>query len=188
MPSPRSLALSCCVFTLFTVGCQKPSQPVGPQRIENQAMGFVLGDIATGCSLIRNAGTDLELACELDGVVGTLTFELGEQERGVNLLEKAKQQKDWFLSQPAGEFSGNRELGTPIGAAYTARGRYSSEGEAVEESQVLTLHPEKNRAILVRYRYPPEKRKGTQERMEQLLFVVGEIQSIEVGEPEAPAA
>ncbi|MBZ0114958.1 MAG: hypothetical protein K8J08_21030, partial [Thermoanaerobaculia bacterium] len=70
----------------------------------------------------------------------------------------------------------------------TARGRYSNNGEAVEEAQVLTLHPDKRHAVLVRYRYPPGNAKVTQERMEnQLLFVVGEMMALEASSP-PPAA
>ncbi len=161
------------------VGCkQEAAAPTGPQRVENRALGFALSDLATGCSVVRNLDLDLELACELDGEPGTVTFELGPEERGVNLLELAKAQKDWYLSQPAGEFLGNRELVTPIGAAYTARGLYSEAGTAVEEARALTLHPDKRHAVTVRYRYTPRDRPHTQNRMDQLLYLVGEISAL----------
>jgi hypothetical protein len=184
---PKTAVLVLVSLLLPTLACRKPAPaPSVPQRLENPSLGFALADIATGCRPGINEGATLELLCDLDGVPGTMTFEVGEEERGVNLLEKAKARKDWFQAQPAGEFLGNRELVTPIGAAYTARGRYSDNGEAVEEAQVLTLHPDKRHAVLVRYRYPPGNAKVTQERMEnQLLYVVGEMMALEASPPPA---
>ncbi|MBZ0113517.1 MAG: hypothetical protein K8J08_13725, partial [Thermoanaerobaculia bacterium] len=92
---PRTVVLVLASLLLPTLACRKPAPaPSEPQRIENPTLGFALADIATGCRPGTNEGATLQLLCDLDGVPGTMTFEVGEEERGVNLLQKAKLRKD----------------------------------------------------------------------------------------------
>lgn len=171
------LALSSLSILLLACGPgETPDE--GPRRVENGGLGLVLADLPAGCSVARNEGEDLELTCLREGIPGTVVFEVGEEERGVNLVEAANAQREWFENETGGAFFGNRELVTPGGPAYTARGRYREDGEAIEEIRVLTLHPGESRMLIVRLLYPEGGDEVTKERFDQLLAVVQEIEGL----------
>ncbi|MDX1632722.1 MAG: hypothetical protein R3234_12705 [Thermoanaerobaculia bacterium] len=175
--TPVILALS-SLSILFVACGPREARQEGPTRVENTELGLVLADLPARCSVARNEGTALELTCLREGVSGTVLFEVGEEERGINLVEAANAQREWFEARTGGAFFGNRELVTPGGPAYTARGRYTDEGEAIEETRVLTLHPTQSRMLIVRFRYPEAGDQVTKDRFEQLLSVVQEIKGL----------
>jgi hypothetical protein len=77
---------------------------------------------------------------------------------------------------PGGSYLGNRELVTPIGAAFTARARYQADGREVEETKVFAVHPAGDRLLIVSYVYPAGG--DSQERVQQLLLLLGEIEGL----------
>jgi hypothetical protein len=102
-----------------------------------------------------------------------------EDDFGINLVEEVKARKSAFESAPGGEYFGNRELGTPIGTAFTARGAYQTGDSKVEETWVFAIHPQGNRLLTVTYTYPTGQ---SQERVQQLMELLAEIE----GSPREP--
>ncbi len=77
---------------------------------------------------------------------------------------------------PDGVYLGNRELGTPIGPAYTARGDYAGDEARVQEIWVYTVHPSANRLLTMIYRYPSTD--DAPERAAQLMSILGEVEGL----------
>ena len=75
---------------------------------------------------------------------------------------------------PGATYHGNRELGAPIGTAFTARGTYPTNGGTVEETWVYAIHPTANRLLTIQFTYPTGE---TGIRIEQLLELLGEIEA-----------
>ena len=181
LPGPRSQPRLRRAFPLLlaaglAVACSEepPDAPVG--RVENAELGLAVAALPSGCSVQRNAGRDLVLACESrSGTTGEISFQVGAEPGGVDLPALARGQKQAFEAMPEGKFFGNRELVTPTGPAYTARGRYLEDGKELEEIRVLALHPANDSLLVVRSRYPEGDE--TAKRMEQLLLVVGEVEA-----------
>jgi hypothetical protein len=78
-----------------------------------------------------------------------------------------------FKGRREGTFLGSKTLRTPLGRAYTARGRYRTDAGVVEESRVLAVHPSEDRLLTVTYVYPPSE--DVVPRIQQLLDVFAEI-------------
>ena len=163
--------LLAALLLLPAAACQQP-EATGPRPVEDSALGIAFADLPADCQ--EGAGEPLTLDCALDGAPGTVTFEEGVEGES-NLLALANEQKVWFLGKPGGQFAGNRELVTPGGSGYTARGTYEEDGRPVEETRVLVLHPTKDRPLIIRYRYAPVDRKATQGRIDHMLLLVGEL-------------
>ena len=175
----RSTIVFAASFAAFA--CQPaadgPSAPPVDQRVEIPALGFAFADLPTGCSVTRNEGIEVEISCSSSsGSVGVISLEVLSADEGTNVLVVANDQRDWFEAQPGGVYKGNRELVTPHGAGYTARGRYDEDGQAIEETRVLALHPDTTRILVYRFTYGEGD--DTQARVGQLLYLVGETEAL----------
>lgn len=164
------------------VGCQKTPTPeaapeAGP-RVENAALGIALGSIPVPFELRHGEADTLVLARVLDeGGEGLVLIAAGPVETGgINLVEVAKQRNADFAALEGGESFGNRELGTQIGPAFTARGSYDSDGSRVEETWIFTLHPGENRLLRLSYRYPAGGDSGG--RVNELMELLGEVEAL----------
>jgi hypothetical protein len=162
---------------LLLTACREAIPPPGaPRRLESPALQLAFSDLPQACEVAGHEGDRVALACDLEGSTGELTVEVSEPHR-VNLLEAARNQQQHYEALPGGVFHGNRELVTPQGPAYTARGRYQEAGAPVEEAQVLLLHPlATDSLVTLRLRYPPGD--SVSDRMEQLMFLAGEIEGL----------
>lgn len=172
----RRRTLPALLAAALTAACSEepPAPPQGP--VTNPELGITLASLPADCTVQRNEGRDLTLACgSRRGTTGEILFQAGEDAAGVDLPALARGQKEAFEAMPEGKFHGNRELVTPTGAAYTARGRYVEDGKALEEIRVLALHPATSGLLVVRSRYPEGDETG--KRMEQVLLVLGEVEA-----------
>jgi hypothetical protein len=164
----------------MVLACREPLPPPGtPRRVESPALELAFSDLPRACAVAANEGERLVFACDLEGSRGEVEVEVSAPER-VNLLEAARQQQQHYEGLPEGRFHGNRELVTPLGPAYTARGSYLLDGKRVEEAKVFTLHPfYTNRRVTLLNRYPEGE--SVPERMEQLMFLTGEMEGLGEG-------
>lgn len=178
MTPPRlaSRSLFALTFIALAWGCaSEPPPPPEPDpvRVESPGLGIVIAALEAPFSVAVNEGETLELTTA-DG--GTLEIARGPEERsGVNLVEAVKERQAAMEGLPDGVFHGSRELMTPIGSAFTARGTYSGDAGPVEETWIYALHPSGNRLLTLVYRYPPG---DSERRVGELVGVLGEIEPI----------
>jgi hypothetical protein len=176
LPNLLSLALF-----LSVVACQPPAPTVGG-RVENAELGLAFASLPPGFSVATNEGATLELRGGTEKGVGTLTVSVGAPETNINLVATVQEQRGSFEALPGGKYFGFREIVTPWATAYTTRGRFTgSDGEEVEEVRLFTLHPNGGRRMSWVYRYAAGG--DTQQRMEQLLALLGEVEAF----PSTPA-
>ncbi len=120
------------------------------------------------------AGESLRLAAGEAG--GEVAITVGPlQLGGVNLVEVVKERRRAF--EAAGLYFGNRELMTPFGTAFTARGEIPGPDGPTEETWIFSLHPDgSDRLLTVVYRYPGGG--DSQARVGELLELLGEIEAL----------
>ncbi len=174
----RSLfALSIFALGLGLAHCTKaPQEVVAPERVENRDLGIAIAALPSAFSVANASGPEIVLEAAGAAGSGRAVITAGPEEQfGINLIEAIKERKALFESAPGGEYFGNRELGTPTGTAFTARGAYDGEYGPVEETWVYSIHPMANRVLTITYTYPTGE---SQERVGQLLELLGEIQGI----------
>lgn len=174
----RRSPAACCLLALVAA-CAAEPPPAPRERVENPGLGIAIAALPVGFTIVANEGTTLELRGVSSKGPGTLTFAAGPAETNINLVEEIARQKEAFLAQPSGEYFGQRELVTPNGTAFTVRGRYAAPEGATEEVKVLAIHPWGDRKLFLTYRYPAGG--DTQERADQLLEVIGEIEGVGTG-------
>lgn len=161
--------------------CAKAPDPVPaviePERVVNQDLGIAIAALPEAFSVITDSGPTLELEAVTELGTGRVVIAAGpEQQFGINLVNSVKERKALFEAAPDGQYFGNRELGTPIGTAFTARGAYAGPDGPVEETWVYSIHPAANRLLTVTYTYPPGE---SEARVNQLLLLLGEIEAAE---------
>jgi hypothetical protein len=194
-PTPTALALGALVAVVLALtGCRRDSPEQAAGAVENPGLGITLASLPSPFQLTANEGETIVLAAPGPGGEGQVIIAAGPpQSAGVNLVEAVKERKAAFEALPGGEYLGNRELVTPMGTAFTARGTYQEGGPAggaeVEETWVYLVHPAGDRVLTVRYTYPLEAE--SKQRVDQLLALVGEIGPLggsPAGDGEAPLA
>ncbi|MEE8277958.1 MAG: hypothetical protein V3R89_04480 [Thermoanaerobaculia bacterium] len=152
-----------------------PPEPSIAQRVENPHLGLAIAALPGGFVVEANDADSFRLR-RSDGE-GVLWVEAGpEQVSGINLVEEVKGRRALFQEAPEGHYFGNRELMTPNGTAFTARGAYSVEDGRVEEIWVYTLHPAANRLVTLTYRYPAGG--DSQQRVSELVELLGEVEAL----------
>lgn len=171
----RLAALS--IPAIVFVQCAKaPAPPPEPVRAENAELGIAIAAVPEVFSVVTASGPTIELATPGETGTGRALITAGPTEGfGINLINAVKERKAWFESTEGGEYFGNRELGTPNGTAFTARGAYDGESGRVEETWVYTVHPMANRLLTLTYTYPVGQ---SQERVQHLLELLGEIEGL----------
>lgn len=176
------LALSATALCL--IQCAKaPPEPPASERVENRQLGIAIAALPEAFSVVTASGQEIVLSAESETGAGRAVITAGPDEAfGINLVNAIKERKAAFESAPGGEYFGNRELGTPTGTAFTARGAYDGEQGRVEETWVYSIHPMANRLLTITYTYPTGE---SQVRVEQLLGLVGELEGVgaEAAEP-----
>ena len=179
----RSLIIVAVLISLAPVaGCKKAAGPQAAapkpvQRVTNAALGIAIADLPQGFRVVENNddGIILDRGSETDA---TLTITAGPlQPQGVNLIQAVNDEKPAFEAMKGGKFLGYRELRTPIGTAYTVRGRRAGEAGPQEIARVLTLDPSASRLLTLSYVYRADE--DTKTRMEELLDVLAQIEPFE---------
>lgn len=171
---------------VVTVHCAKAPEPeiAEPERVANLDLGIAIAALPEEFSVVSASGSTIELEAAGEAGTGRVVISAGAEEQfGINLINVVKERKATFEEAPEGQYFGNRELGTPIGTAFTARGAYTGENGPVEETWVYSIHPSSNRLLTITYTYPPGE---SEMRVNQLLLLLGEIEAAEASVP-APA-
>jgi hypothetical protein len=175
-PSPFFLAL--LLALILTAACGKEAQPE-PVRVENQPLGIAIASLPEEFEVVSTDGETIELSAAGPNGPGRAVIAAGPyQTTGINLVDATKERKAWFESTPGATYYGNRELGTPIGTAFTARGIYPTEGGEVEETWVYAIHPTANRVLTITFTYPTGE---SEDRVQQLMALLGEIEAASAG-------
>jgi hypothetical protein len=169
---------------LAAVACQNRQQEAPPANVSvtNEALGLRLASLPPEFALAVNQGRDLELVPANQDVSGLVTFDVGEEEHGINLIAAVKRHQRQIEEQPEADYMGGQELKTPFGTAFYSRGRFLSGVDEVEETVILLKHPTEDRLLTIRYRYPA----GTDSsvRVQQLLDVLGELEGLGAPPPD----
>lgn len=162
-----SLALGLCI------ACGGgPGQRQEP--VSNPQLGLELETVPAPFQVETNQDRTLKLAVDGDPARGEVEFNVGPPHpSGVNLVAEVNAKKPEIEAQTGGKFLGTLELNTPIGSAFTARGRYDAPSGRLEEIWVLALHPSGDRLLSIVYRYPADE--DSSKRMDQMLKIVGEV-------------
>ncbi len=169
--------LACVVALLALLACRAaPPESSVVQRVENSQLGLALASLPEAFRVEANeAGTFRFHSADGHAV---LSIEAGpEQVSGINLVDEIKKQRAWFLEAAEGHYFGNRELATPNGPAFTARGAYTTAEGRVEETWAFALHPAANRLVTLTYRYPSGS--DSEQRVFELLEILGEIEALD---------
>lgn len=177
LPTPQIHSILFLAILPGILTCSTPDAegPIG-HRAVNPTLQIAIASVPAPFRVIVGEGPVMELRAPGDAGQAVLTIEAtAETTGGINLVVEAEAMKEWFEQQPEGQYFGNLELGTPLGPAFTSRGSYLLNGEAVEEIRVFSLHPSANRMLRWTYRYPPGEGK---ERLQQLANVLGEIEAL----------
>lgn len=174
-------------------------QPAGePVRLESPEVGIAV-EIPAGASFTAAGTAGDVLRLTSPGEQGEGDVDLGPatvvydaeppQQAGVNLVDAVNRRAEEIRSRPDGEFFGQGELGGPLGAAYSTRGRYREEdGGEIEELRIFAVHPDGDRLLHMTLAYEPVAGQ-TQARLEQALSAFGWIEPLESAPPaveEAP--
>lgn len=195
---PLALLLPLLLLLLLTAAaCSEPGpQEAAPaaapaERVENPELGIALATVPEGFRLVSNDADGILLERKPELAPGEARVTVGpEQQAGVNLVAAVQDQKTAVEARPEGKFLGQLELMGPTGTAFSTRGRYSEDGQEVEEVRLLSLHPMANRLLSVSYVYPLPS--DSQDRLDHAMTVLGEIEAfsppVPAGEGELPAA
>ncbi len=180
----KPLVLIALAATIMNCSGAPETDVSEPLRIENTDLSIAIAALPEPFALAEASGETLELTAAGEAGAGTVIITAGPEETfGINLVEAVKKRKAIFESAPGGRYFGNRELGTPNGTAFTARGAYTGESGPVEETWIYTVHPSANRLLTITYTYPTGE---SEVRVNQLLLLLGEIEglaSTEMPEP-----
>ena len=183
----RSLTAAVVICCLLAVACGS-RQPAGPveETVVNEALGLRLSPLPSDFEVAVNRQADLELAPAGEGVEGRVTFLVGEEETGINLVAAVKRHQQWIEEQPEASYEGGQELMTPHGTAFYSRGRFLLGLSPIEETVVLLKHPTQSRLLTIRYRYPAAADSSV--RVQQLLDIVGALEGLPAGVEQAEPA
>ncbi|HVS16794.1 MAG TPA: hypothetical protein VMV46_23020 [Thermoanaerobaculia bacterium] len=179
---PLGLALA------LGAGCSPAPEeaPAPPEALTNQALALRFAGLPQGFVVADN-GARLVLVGEGTMGDGTMTVEAGEpSDFGIDPVAEANAEQERFEGLPDGVFLGVRQLVLPIGPGAWARGRFSADGRALEETRVFVVHPTENRLVTASYVYPAGEAEDSGQRVQRLFELVGEIEAAD--DPVQPPA
>ena len=163
-----AVLLGACFFSVT------PPEPAFGERVESPGLGIALARLPSAFQVAVNSPDEFVLTSPGVAGDGRAVFGLGPvSEAGINLIEAVKAKKAEF--EAGGTYFGNRELGTPIGTAFTARGAWPREGGDIEEIWVFAIHPGENRLLTLAYSYPAGE---SQTRVGELTDLLGEVEAL----------
>jgi len=181
---PRSLRIArraalpvLATLLIATAGCQKPEpQPLAGERVESPDLGLALASVPVGFELAASSADGVQLSGNTPETTGgSIYLSAGPEEpTGINLIAESQARIDNFSA--IGTSFGSRELNTPIGSAFTVRGRRPGDAGEIEETWIYALHPLGDRLVTMRYEYPAAE--DTQARINQVLEVLGEVEGL----------
>lgn len=153
----------------------EPSTPL-PITVENTDLRLRLLELPVAFAVITNAGTELAVEPTDPAVAGRIEFLVSPPQDGQNLISALKFHQAFIENQEDGDYRGGQELVSQLGTAFYSRGRFVLDGEAIEETVVLTLHPDADSMLRLRYRYPAGIDSSV--RVEQLFEVFACVEGL----------
>lgn len=179
MKPNHHLALALVLAGLGIGACQSPEPraPTPPNRVENPTLNIAVADVPEPFVLETNQDTVLRFTTAGGEADGLLTFDVGPLSSSpINLVEEVKARRTAFEEATGGRYHGNRELATPHGPAYTARGTIEGGDGVIEEIWIYTIHPSEYRLLTLVYRYPSAE--DSADRAAQVMSILGEVESV----------
>jgi hypothetical protein len=175
------LCIFCGLIAVLGGACRRQAAGL-PPGISNAALGIRLLAMPSGWETVQNDAQGIELRRSVDGGQGRLKITVSApQSGGVNLVAAVKERQREIEGQ-GGTFFGSKQLKTPFGPAYTARGSYKTVLGEVEELTVFALHPDRGgRMLTLSYTYPAGSE--TSARAQELFDVLAEVDRLEVTPP-----
>jgi hypothetical protein len=164
------LAVSTALLACGAGGGSKAETP--SNRVEAPGLGLAIANLPDGLEVTTNEGGTLMLVPK--GKAGTIVVQAGPAEVGPNLVAAVKEHQASIEARPGAEYLGVRELVTPLGSAYWSRGRYEQGGSTVEETRIVTLHPDGHRLLYLTSTYPAGD--DSSARIQELLALLTEIE------------
>lgn len=152
-----------------------------PTTVENTDFGLRLVDLPTIFVVVANTDTELTVEPTDPAIPGRVEFLVSSPEDGQNLISAMKFHQAFIENQEDGDYQGGQELVSQLGTAFYSRGRFVLDGEATEETVVFSLHPDADRILRLRYRYPAGIDSSV--RVEQLFEVLASVEGLE---PQTP--
>lgn len=159
------------------VGCGGGSeQPDVVPSVTNDVLQLRLTSVPSDFVVTVNEGDRLELEPSAEGLQGRVSFTVGPEERGVNLVAAVKRHQRHIEEFPQADYKGGQELSTERGTAFYSRGRYLAGTTETEETAVFIQHPTQSRLLTITYRYPADVDSSV--RVQQLLDLLGEVDAV----------
>ncbi len=173
---PRFAPIRLAAALLPLLAACQPAPPEAapePVRVESPQLELAVAALPDGVGLADSGADGIRLTA---GDGAEIRISVGPvRAGGINLVEVVKQRRDAFEAE--GLYFGNRELRTPYGVAFTARGQLAGPAGPVEQTWVYSLHPDgSDRLLTVVYSYPGGG--DSQARVDQLLELLGEIEPL----------
>lgn len=181
----RSLAVAVALGLVIACG-PEPEPPAPPaERVENAGLGIAIANLAPTFRVASNDDSGLVLEPLIEGAPTTGTLELlaGEPGSSTNLVAAVNQHAEDIAALAGGAYQGQRELGSPLGTAFYSRGRFDDGGAPTEETVIFAVHPDGDRILRLRYRYPAGE--DSTERLRSLFDILGELEGVFSAEPDA---
>jgi hypothetical protein len=185
LPSLFSVLLSALLSVLLAAGCGGGDPPPAAEQpgtaVEVDELNLRFARLPAGFAVSENGA---RLVLEGDG---TMTVEAGELSNfGLDPVAEANGQQARFAALEGGEFLGVQRLGTHLGPAAYARGRFTRDGASMEETIVFVVHPSANRMVSLSYVYAAGDDSAA--RVQTLLELVGEMEPQDAPEPAGSAS
>ena len=164
------------LVTVMTLSCAAPEPPPPPEpvRVDNVELGVTLGDVPGSLVVAVNEGATLELVPSDELVQGLISFEVGPQVTGVNLVAAIHDHQAAIEALPEGQYQGAQELKADWGVAFYSRGRFLDDGAPTEETIIVLIHRTGDRMLTLRYRYPAAD--DSSARVEELIDVLSNLE------------
>lgn len=150
------LILAAIVPTIST--CSTPPEPealiTGGETISSAELRLRLVELPEGFVPADDAGNGLAVVPADPAIGGRIEVLVSDPDEGQNLVSAVKFHRAFIENQEDGDYQGGQELVTHLGSAFYSRGRFTLDGESIEETVVFSLHPDGDRMMRLRYRYP----------------------------------
>jgi len=177
-----SRAAVSCVLLIIIAGCGPQTAPepevvaVQLETVENSELRLRLVDVPADFAVTANEGSNLVLGHADPAIGGTIVIVARPPEDGQNLPSAVKFHGAFIENQEDGEYQGGQELVSQLGTAFYSRGHFVLDGESVEETMIFTLHPDADRMLTLRYRYPAGVDSSV--RVQQLFDVLATVNGL----------
>lgn len=162
---------------IASLGCGQPKAPDQVStEVDNPALAIRLAQVPDDFRVITNHDETLVLSPSTEGVEGTVTFHVGPEETGINLVAAVHDHQARIEGLEGGTYSGARELEGPLGAAFYSRGSYVVDGARVEETMLTAIHPDGDRRLELVYTYPQGD--DSSARVTALIGLLAEVEAL----------